>query len=127
MAIKKIEHTAIIVENLDESIAFYEKILNFKVRTTVNTDKRKLGFLHVQNQPNVEIELIEELTDVKKPATNGVFDHLAFAVDNLEKTIEELEAKGIEFPEPPRISAASGDKTIFFKGINGELLQLIER
>ncbi|MFP3919408.1 VOC family protein [Lysinibacillus telephonicus] len=127
MVIKKIEHTAIIVKNLEESIEFYEKFLNFKVRTTVNTDKRKLGFLYVQNQPNVEIELIEELTDIKNPATNGVVDHLAFAVDNLEKTIEELESKGIEFPEPPRISAASGDKTIFFNGLNGELLQLIER
>ncbi len=127
MAIKKLEHTAIIVKNMENSIKFYEEVLNFKLRTAVNTDKRKLAFLFVQDQPHVEIELIEELTEIENPATNGVLDHLAFVVDNLDDTIDEMQSKGIEFPDPPRISAASGDKTIFFKGINGELIQLIER
>lgn len=127
MAIKKLEHTAIIVKNIEESIEFYKNILNFQLRTAVNIKNRKLAFLYVQDQPEVEIELIEELTDVNPPATNGVLDHLAFVVDNLDRTIEELQSKGIDFPEAPRISAASGDKTVFFRGINGELLQLIER
>jgi len=124
--IKKIEHTAIIVKNLEESIKFYEDILNFKLRTAGSNDSRKMAFLYVEDNPQVEIELIEELTDVGQLA-DGVVDHLAFAIENMAESMEELKAKGIEFlTEEPKLTIF-GDKMILFRGINGELLQLIEK
>lgn len=127
MIIKKIEHTAIIVRSLVESIAFYENILNFELRTTGNTGTRKIAFLFVKGNPGVEIELIEELTEVAKPAINGVIDHLAFGVNQIDEAIKELKLKGVEFlTEAPRVNTI-GSKTIFFKGLNDELLQLIEK
>ena len=124
--IKKIEHTAIIVKNLEESIKFYEDILNFKLRTAGSNDSRKMAFLYVEDNPQVEIELIEELTDVGQ-LTDGIVDHLAFAIENMAESMEELKAKGIEFlTEEPKLTIF-GDKMILFRGINGELLQLIEK
>lgn len=126
MGIKKMVHTAIIVNNLEESIAFYENVLNFQLRKTGNTGKRKLAFLSIKDQPEVEIELIEELLEKNHPYTNGVIDHIAFAVENLEETMENLKQIGVEFlTEKPSLTAL-GKQTIMFKGINGELLQLIE-
>ncbi|MGE7665589.1 VOC family protein [Ureibacillus composti] len=124
--IKKIEHTAIIVKNLEESIKFYEDILNFKLRAAGSNESRKMAFLYVEDNPQVEIELIEELTDVGQLA-DGVVDHLAFAIENMAESMEELKAKGIEFlTEEPKLTIF-GDKMILFRGINGELLQLIEK
>jgi len=127
MFIKKIEHTAIIVRNLEEAIAFYEDKLNFELRMTGNTGTRKIAFIFVKGNPGVEIELIEELTDVAEPEGKGIFDHLAFSVDNLDEVIKELKSKGVQFlSEEPR-ATATGGKIIYFKGLNDELLQLIEK
>ncbi len=126
MGIQKIEHTAIIVKNLEESIEFYENVLNFQLRTTGNTGKRKLAFLFVKDHPEVEIELIEELTDKESPSINGVVDHIAFAVEDIEETIKDLQEKGVPFLDEKPSLTAFGKKNIMFKGINGERLQLIE-
>nr|WP_106779679.1 VOC family protein [Lysinibacillus timonensis] len=126
MGIKKIEHTALIVKNLEESIEFYEQLLNFQLRTTGNTGNRKLAFLNIKDHPEVEIELIEELTETESPYINGVIDHIAFAVEDMEETIKDLQSKGVSFlTEKPSLTAF-GKKNILFKGLNGELLQLIE-
>ncbi|KGR89834.1 hypothetical protein CD30_15140 [Ureibacillus massiliensis 4400831 = CIP 108448 = CCUG 49529] len=126
MGIKKIEHTAIIAKNLEESIEFYENVLNFQLRTTANIGHRKIAFLFVKDHPEVEIELIEELDDVDEPYSNGVIEHLAFAVEDIEETISDLKSNGVQFlTEAPSLTAF-GKKNILCKGINRELLQLIE-
>ncbi|KGR78318.1 VOC family protein [Ureibacillus manganicus] len=126
MGIKKIEHTAIIVKNLEESIEFYVNLLNFQLRTTANTGKRKIAFLSIIGHPEVEIELIEELEEKESPYVNGVIDHIAFAVEDIEEMINELQDKGVPFLNDKPSLTAFGKKTIMCKGINGELLQFIE-
>lgn len=127
MVIKKIEHTALIVRNLEEAITYYEDILNFELRMTGNTGTRKIAFIHVKGNPESEIELIEELTEVASPELKGVFDHLAFAVDNMDETIKDLKSKGVQFLSEEPHATSTGSKMIFFKGLNDELLQLIEK
>ena len=127
MVIKKIEHTAIIVRNLEEAISFYEDKLNFELRTTGNTGTRKIAFIFVKGNPGSEIELIEELTEIPAPEHNGIIDHLAFAVDNIDEAIKELKSKQVQFLSDKPRPTATGGKMIFFKGLNDELLQLIEK
>jgi lactoylglutathione lyase len=38
--IKRVEHVGIIVSNMDESIQFYQDILDFRVRIKVNNGKK---------------------------------------------------------------------------------------
>ena len=127
MVIKRIEHTAFIVRNLEEAIAFYEDKLNFELRMTGNTGTRKIAFIFVKGNPGSEIELIEELTDIAAPEENGIIDHLAFAVDNIDEAIKELKSKRVQFLTDEPRATATGGKMIFFKGLNDELLQLIEK
>lgn len=126
MGFKRIGHTAIIVKNLEESIEFYENVLHLQLMTTTNTGKRKLAFLSFKGHPDVEIELIEELTEKESPYINGVIDHIAFIVEDIEETMKELQEKDVPFLDEKPSLTAFGKKTILFKGINGELLQLIE-
>lgn len=126
MGIKRIGHTAVIVKNLEESIKFYENVLNLQLRTTANTGKRKLAFLSLKDHQEVEVELIEELTDKESPYSNGVIDHIAFLVEDIEETIKQFQDNDVTFLDEKPSLTAFGKKTIMFKGINGELLQLIE-
>ncbi|ETI65868.1 VOC family protein [Neobacillus vireti] len=125
--IKKIEHTAIIVKNMEESINYYSNILGFKVRERGSNERREMTFIYLENNPSFEIELIRDLEQHTKYSPKGIVNHLAFAVDNMEDSIKYFTRKGLIFINSSPNVAIDGAKTIFFEGPNGELLQLVER
>lgn len=43
--IKRVEHVGIIVSDMNQSIQFYESVLDFKVRVRVNNGQKELVFL----------------------------------------------------------------------------------
>jgi len=52
--------------------------------------------------------------------------HLALRVSSIEVAQKELEARGVEFKDPPK-PAAGGGRVLFFKDCEGNLLHLVER
>ena len=52
--------------------------------------------------------------------------HLALQVDSIESARAELEAKGVEFPNPVK-PAGGGGLVLFFRDIEGNLLHFVER
>jgi lactoylglutathione lyase len=123
--IKKVEHTAIIVNDMDKSIAFYCDLFGFTVRVRGQSKTREMCFLCHENQPGFEIELIRDL--VPQPySENGIVNHLAFTVENMEEAIAHFRERGIVFLSDAPNIAIDGAKTIFFRGPNQELLQLVE-
>lgn len=125
--IRKIEHTAIIVKNMDESIKYYAETFGFKVRKRGNNERREMVFIYLENDPDYEIELIQDLVPIATYSPNGLVNHLAFTVDNMDESITYFTSKGIIFKTNTPNIAIDGAKTIFFNGPNGELLQLVER
>ena len=126
MMIAKVEHTAIIVKDIDESLDFYCNLFGFVVRLRGKTPEKELAFIYHKNQPSYEIELIRELTPVDGYSEQGIVNHIAFTVDNIEETIRFLKEKGIRFSSEKPAPTLEGGKNIFFKGPSGEMLQLIE-
>lgn len=124
--IKKLEHTAIIVKNMEDSIPFYTETFNFKLRTRGNNGKRDMAFLYHEHQPEFEIELIQDLEGSVTYNGNGVVNHLAFTVEDIHKSMDYYKEKGIIFYSETPNTAIDGAKTIFFDGPNGELLQLVQ-
>jgi len=57
---------------------------------------------------------------------NRGLDHMGFRVDNLDKTLEELKAKGVTLNAGPGITG-SGLKYAFINGPEGIRIELIER
>jgi lactoylglutathione lyase len=125
--IKKIEHTAIIVSDMDHTIQYYSDMFGFKVRLRGSYKTREMAFLYLEEQPGMEIELIRDIGPLDEYNKSGIVNHLAFAVEDINPAISYFEKKGIKFLSDQPKSTLEGGLMILFYGPNGELLQLIER
>jgi len=125
--IRKMEHTAIMVRDMDESIQFYSEIFDFKVRLRGSKGDREMAFLYLESQPDMEIELICDRNPIVEYSENGIVNHLAFTVEDIDATIDYLKGKEIEFTSDEVNSTLEGGRMILFKGPSRELLQLVER
>ena len=135
MNILKVDHVGIAVNNLEETLKFYEEVLGLKCEGTelVEEQKVKVAFLPVGD---TELELLESTTEdgpiakfIAKNGGRGGIQHVAVRVDNIENAIEEVKAKGYKMiDDTPRYGA--GNARIAFchpKGTDGVLLELSER
>lgn len=128
--LRQFEHIAVRVRNLEESIAFYQEILGFRLREIVNEPSENLRVAFVGLE-RVELELLDfEGEDPIKmaPESNSVIPHIAFRVDNCEEAYEALKKKGVNFRAgfPKKVL---GDRYLiaFFDGPNGESLEILQR
>ncbi len=124
--IKKVEHVALLITDMDKTLEFYETVFGFKLRARGENKTREMAFIRNPDLPGFEIELMRDLYPQGDYEEQGIVNHLAFTVDNIEEAIQYYRSKGIEFnSETPNI-AIDGAKTIFFFGPNREFLQLVE-
>ncbi len=112
MNISHIEHIGIAVNSLDEAIPFYENTLGLKCYAVeeVADQKVKTAFFMVGQ---TKIELLES-TDPEGPIGKflekkgpGVH-HLAFAVDDVNKSLTELGEKGVQLIDKIARKGAEG-------------------
>ncbi len=132
MNVLKLDHIGIAVKNLEESSKLYD-LLGIKSTGVeeVAEQKVKVCFFPVGDS---EIELLESTAPdgpiAKYIEKNGEgIQHLALRVDNIEKALEELKAKGVRLiDEKPRYGAG-GARIAFVhpKATGGILLELSER
>lgn len=118
--IEAINHTAIGVRDMDESMSFYGDILGFKREVFDYTGdmglmapmlpspppEMKLKMLSNSHRPGF-IEIFQHLPPYKPPTTGahwGDIGHMEFAIDvsNIEKAYDELQRKGAKFLCPPQ-------------------------
>lgn len=123
----KIEHIAIVTKDMDTSIKFYSELIGYKVRLRGNTKDKELAFLYLEQQPGIEIELIKDLGLQKEYNKNGIVNHLAFTVDDIDHAIKEFKEKNVIFQTDAPNTTLEGGRMILFEGPYGELLQLVER
>ena len=127
MNLSAIHHIAIIVSDYPRSKDFYVNKLGFSViRENYRPDKGdwKLD-LRINDDTELEIfGVANPPARVTHPEAAGL-RHLAFRVENIEKTAAELEALGIPV-EPIRMDAYSGRKFTFFADPDGLPLELHE-
>jgi len=109
-----IEHIGIAVKNLEDSIKYYEDVLGlscYKVEE-VKDQKVKTAFFKVGQ---TKIELLES-TDPDGPIGKFIekkgegIHHLAFAVEGIESSLNEVKEKGVRLiDEKPRKGAEGLD------------------
>lgn len=112
MNISHIEHIGIAVNSLDEAIPFYEEMLGMKCYAVeeVKDQKVKTAFFMVGQ---TKIELLES-TDPEGPIGKFIekkgpgMHHLAFAVDDVNKSLSELEEKGVRLIDKSSRKGAEG-------------------
>ncbi len=132
MAIKRIDHIAIAVEDLNQSLGFWEHALGLHVHATRNVPEQAVdvAFLPVGAS---EVELVNPVT-----ADSGIakwmqkrgpgIHHICFEVDDIRQTLAELSARGMELiDKEPRVGA--GGKLYAFvhpKSTGGVLVELYQ-
>ena len=131
--IKKLDHIGIAVSNLDEALKLYSDVMGLKLTgiEVVEEQKVRVAFLTVGD---TELELLES-TSPDGPIAKFIeakgqgVQHLAFKVDNVEKAIEEMKAKGMRMIDEKSRYGAGGSKIAFMhpKSSNGVLIELSER
>jgi lactoylglutathione lyase len=124
--IKKVEHVALIVTDMEKSIAYYSSMFGYQLRTRGQSPTRDMAFIYHENQPGFEIELIKDLQPMGDYSDKSIVNHLAFTVENIEDAIQFYREKGIQFNSDKPNTAVDGAKTIFFYGPDRELLQFVE-
>jgi methylmalonyl-CoA/ethylmalonyl-CoA epimerase len=97
--IRNIDHVAIVVENMDRAIKFYNEVLGLKI----HHDGRKEGgskksFLGSKSETLVALAENENRSKEGTRLVEGVA-HIAFRVDDVEKASKLLKERGIEFIE----------------------------
>ena len=125
MRVKNLLHTRMRVSDMDQTINFYIGVLGLEVMERKTSPRGShLAFLKV---PNSE-ELIELCSFPPSGPVKVQEDlvHLAFEVDNLDRTIETLTAKGVKITDGPTLTS-SGSRFIFIDAPDGYEVELIER
>ena len=124
MRVKKLLHTRMRVSDMDQTINFYTNVLGLEVlERKVSPRGSHLAFLKV---PNSE-ELIELCSFPPSGPVRLQEDlvHLAFQVENLDDTIEQLGAKQVRITDGPT-TTSSGSRFIFIDAPDGYEVELIE-
>ena len=128
--IQKIDHIGIAVSDLDEAIKLYRDTLGLEVEHTEDFEGMKIAFIPIGD---TEFELLQP-TDPNSALAKFIekrgagVQHIAVRVDDVEKSLEELKAKGLRvIDEKPR-PGAGGASIAFFhpKSTLGVLLEICQ-
>ena len=123
--IQIIDHVAITVRNLQETIDFYAK-LGFKLGARSESPTQTTLFLE-SGEARLEIFAPKSPTSPCELGNNDQgMKHIAIKVDDIWQDYKEAKAKGIVFEGEPR-RTPMGNIVAFFKDPSGVLLQLLQR
>ena len=129
--ITKINHVAIVVENLEESLKFWQDALGLPLShiEEVPSQKVKVAFLPVSEG---EVELVLPTDDSTGSAKflrerGQGMHHLCLEVDDIEEMLKELSAKRVRLINEKPVEL-EGRKMAFIhpKSANGVLVELYE-
>lgn len=128
-----IEHIGIAVTSLDEAIPFYEKVFGLDCYSIeeVKDQKVKTAFFKVGQ---TKIELLEP-TDPESAVAKFIskrgegIHHIAFAVNDIDRKLKEVEEKGVRLIDNVSRKGAEGMDIGFLhpKSTFGVLTELCEK
>ena len=125
--LKKVHHIAIICSDYEKSKFFYTNILGLEIMQEIYRLERQSYKLDLALNGNYIVELFSfpnPPARVSRPEACGL-RHLAFEVDDIEKTIAELNKKGVE-TEPIRIDEFTNKRFTFFADPDDLPIELYE-
>lgn len=134
MAVKKIDHIAIVVADIEQALGVYRDVLGLPVQHIAEepAEQVKVAYLPAPEGQD-EIELIQPTTAdsgvAKYLAKRGEgLHHVCLEVDSIEATVQEMAARGLEVLGQVRTNRR-GDRYIFIhpKSAHGVLIELYER
>ncbi|MFS1704414.1 lactoylglutathione lyase [Aestuariibacter sp. GS-14] len=121
-------HTMLRVKDLDTSLAFYTETMGMKLlRTSVNEEyKYTLAFVGYADESEQAVLELTYNWDTNQYDMGTAYGHVAFAVDDIYRFCEQLEAKGADVYRKP--GPVKGGKTViaFVRDPDGYAIELIQ-
>jgi methylmalonyl-CoA/ethylmalonyl-CoA epimerase len=130
--INSINHVAIVVEDMDQSLNFWRDALGIELREVrdVPAEKSQVAFLPLDGS---EVELVKPTSDDSGIAKYLVkrgegLHHLCLEVDDIEGMLAQLKAKGIRLINDEPRQAPDGKRYAFVhpESTSGVLVELYQ-
>jgi len=130
--IKRIDHIAIVVEDIDQALAFWRDALGLELAHVEDVAEQKsiVAFLPTAGS---EVELVKPTTDDSGVARylqkrGPGMHHICFEVEDIESSLAELKAKGVRLINEVPMTGSGGKKIAFIhpESTNGVLVELYE-
>ena len=128
----EVDHIGIAVKSLHQALPFYESLGLKPLFETVPSEKVKVAFFALNNKANIELIEPTDTTSVihKFLERRGEgLHHICLCVKNLEKTLKNMQAKGIKLIDTKPRLGAKNCKVAFVhpSAANGVLIELSEK
>ena len=125
-------HTSVRTSNMNRSIDFYTKLLSLKLlgRHEIPQNNAEIAFLQDPEGKGSNLELTfykDQKKFIQAEYEDRVFDHLAFEIKDMEKTIATLKREKVTITDEPFSLRPGGSLIAFIEDPNGTLIELIEK
>jgi methylmalonyl-CoA epimerase len=133
--VKRIDHVAVVVRDLDVALHFYRDLLGIMPSRVLDFPQEgvRIAFLPLGGANGSEIELLEPMNPEGSVARfleqrGGGLHHICLEVPDIDRALEELRAAGAQvLDETPRRTAEGRGIFLHPKGTGGVLLELVQR
>jgi len=116
-----VEHIGIKALDIEKALRFYVEVLGFKYLYRIKPGDVELVFLELGG---TVVELVEVIDG--RRFEDGVVNHLAIRVSDIDKAIEHLKAHQVEMTVSEPMALGEGRYNFFFRGPSGEKLELYQ-
>jgi lactoylglutathione lyase len=125
-------HTSIRTSNMNRSIEFYTRHLGLTLlsRREIPQNNAEIAFLRDPQAKGATLELTfyrKQKKFSQPDYEDRVFDHLAFEVEDMNQTIQEMRNAKVTITDEPFKLSATGSLIAFVEDPDGTLIELIER
>jgi len=133
--VKRIDHVAIVVRDMETALGFYRDMLGIAPSRVIDfpSEGVKIAFLPLGGPGGSEIELLEPTNPQTGVARflerqGGGLHHICLETPDIETTLAELRAAGaMLLDETPRETADGRGVFLHPKGTGGVLLEILQR
>jgi len=125
-------HTSIRTSNMERSINFYTRLLGLRLvsRRGIPQNNAEIAFLRDPEAKGSTLELTfysNQKRFSQPDYEDRVFDHIAFEVKDMTKTIAAMREANVKITDEPFRLAASGSLIAFVEDPDGTLIELIQK
>ncbi|MEH7439052.1 VOC family protein [Neobacillus drentensis] len=127
MAVKKMDHVGVYVNNLEKALTFYQDVvgLDLKDRFTIANGDVTLAFLGFNGSDETELELV--YGGNPNLPNEGKVNHIAFLVDDINEEYERLKGLDVSFIRDEVGTLPNGYRNFFVHGPDGEKVEFFQR
>ena len=117
---------------MDRSIDFYTRLLGLKLlrRRDIPQNNAEIAFLQDEEGKGAKLEITfykNQKEFNQADYENRLFDHLAFEIKDMKKTISILREEKVTITDEPFRLSPTGSLLAFIEDPDGILIELIER